>query len=62
VYSVTLSQVKRQMGVELVASNLVLPTDLTTLCESEVLLRFPEDLAMPGGKEKLHLKVRIRRK
>ncbi|CAM6086017.1 unnamed protein product [Calypogeia fissa] len=55
-------EVKRQMGVELAASSVLLPADLTILGEFEVLLRFPRDLMMPGGKDKLHLKVRIRRK
>ncbi|CAM6084131.1 unnamed protein product [Calypogeia fissa] len=54
--------VKRQMGVELAASNVLLPADLTILGEFEVLLRFPRDLMIPGGKDKLHLKVRIGRK
>lgn len=55
-------EVRRQMGVELAASNIILPEDFNKLGEFEVELRFPKGLAMPGGREKLFLKLRIRRK
>ncbi|KAL2614232.1 hypothetical protein R1flu_025924 [Riccia fluitans] len=55
-------EVRRQMGIELAAANIVLPEDLNKLGEFEVELRFPPGLTMPGGREKLYLKVRVRRK
>ncbi|KAG6550827.1 hypothetical protein Mapa_007623 [Marchantia paleacea] len=55
-------EVRRQMGVELAASNIILSEDLNKLGEFEVELRFPKGLTMPGGREKLFLKLRIRRK
>ncbi|KAL3687272.1 hypothetical protein R1sor_013581 [Riccia sorocarpa] len=55
-------EVRRQMGIELAAANIVLPEDLSKLGEFDVELRFPPGLTMPGGREKLYLKIRVRRK
>ncbi|KAL3687225.1 hypothetical protein R1sor_013534 [Riccia sorocarpa] len=52
-------EVRRQMGIELAAANIVLPEDLSKLGEFDVELRFPPGLTMPGGREKLFLKIRV---
>eukprot|EP00246_Nothoceros_aenigmaticus_P002823 TRINITY_DN13698_c0_g1_i1.p1 TRINITY_DN13698_c0_g1~~TRINITY_DN13698_c0_g1_i1.p1 ORF type:complete len:199 (-),score=49.18 TRINITY_DN13698_c0_g1_i1:182-778(-) len=56
------AEVKRQLGVELHPTNLEMETDVTSLGEFELPLRFPHNIELPDGKVQLYLKLKVRRK
>ncbi|XP_042482135.1 50S ribosomal protein L9-like isoform X3 [Macadamia integrifolia] len=56
------SEVVRQLCVDVQPENLHLPSPLTTMGEYEVPLRLPRAIPLPVGKLNWTLKVKIRRK
>eukprot|EP00249_Psilotum_nudum_P007801 c20828_g2_i1 orf=115-927(+) len=56
------AEVKRQLKVEIHEMNLDMESSLTQLGEHEIHMRLPKNVEVPGGKNALLLKVRIRRK
>ncbi|KAJ7525785.1 hypothetical protein O6H91_17G066400 [Diphasiastrum complanatum] len=56
------SEVRRQLGVQLQDTNIAHESDFSTLGEFQVPLRLPKNLVLPGSRERLFLKLRIRRK
>ncbi|XP_076951679.1 uncharacterized protein LOC143625117 [Bidens hawaiensis] len=56
-----ISEVARQLGVQIEPENLQLPSPLSTLGEFEVPLKLPTSLPLPEGKVHWTLDVKIRK-
>lgn len=57
-----LGQVERQLGIKLSDANVLMEDPFTSIGEYEVPLKFPKGVVLPGGKEEVRLRVKIRRK
>ncbi|MQL89262.1 hypothetical protein Taro_021835 [Colocasia esculenta] len=57
-----ISEVARQLCVNIQPENVHLPSPLTSLGEFEIPLRLPRQIPLPEGKQQWTLKVKIRRK